>query len=311
MPAPLRLEAAAGGYNGRLPPLEFHGVFAEITTPFDHAGEIYRAKIRHNIGRLNRTRLSGCVVGGGWGEGALLSSAERVRLWREAAEQAEDERAVLAAVGGCGVAEARALCAEAAEAGCRAVLLAAPDLSRTAPSSGNAGLFFRAVADKAALPLVIDAALGGKNALAVDEIARLAAHPGIGGALVSAEDPVAIQVLCAKAGSGFAVLVRGIRLMDACLAAGACAAVSAMAAAVPFHCLSIEEAVRTREFDAARELIDAARELDALLAAHGAPALKHALDLRGHYGGAPRLPLLPLPAELQRSIAAAMRELAG
>lgn len=294
-----------------MPALEFHGVFAAVTTPFDHLGEVYRAKLRHNLSRLNRTRLCGYVVGGDWGEGALLSSAERIRLWREAAAQAADGRAVLAAVGGCGVAEALALCAEAAKAGCRAVLLAAPDLPQAASSPGSAGLFFRAVADRAALPLVIDAPLDGKNALSAGEIARLAAHPGIGGALVSAGGPAEIRELCGKAGPDFAVLVRGIRSMDACLAAGACATVSAMAAAVPFHCLSIEEAVRTREIDAARELIAAARGLDALLAMHGAPALKHALDLRGYYGGIPRLPLLPLPAELQQSVAAAMRELAG
>ncbi len=294
-----------------MPPLEFHGVFAAVATPFDHLGEIYRAKVRHNVGRLNRTRLCGYVVGGDWGEGALLSSAERILLWKEVAAQADDGRAVLAAVGGCGVAEARALCAEAAKAGCRAVLLAAPDLSAVAPSCDSAGLFFRAVADQAELPLVIDTALDGEGGLPAGEIARLAAHPAIGGALVSSEVPAAVQELCGQVGSEFPVLIRNFRLMDACLAAGACAAVLAMAAAVPFYCLSIEEAVRTREFDAARKLIAAALELDALLTAHGAPALKHALDLRGYYGGIPRLPLLRLPGSVERSVEAAIRELAG
>ena len=305
-----RAAARAGGYNGPLPPLELRGVFAPVATPFDHRGEIYRAKVRHNVSRLDRTRLSGYVVGGDWGEGALLSSAERIGLWQETAAQAADGRAVLAAVGGCGVAEARALCAEAARAGCRAVLLAAPDLSRTAPSCSGAGLFFRAVADRAELPLVIDAALGERG-LPAGEIARLAAHPGIGGALVASEDAAAVQELCGRVGPGFAVLIRSIRLMADCLTAGACAVVPALAAAVPFYCLSIEEAVRTREIDAARQLIAAALDLDALLAEHGAPALKHALDLRGYYGGIPRLPLLRLSAGAQRSVAAAGRELVG
>ncbi len=291
--------------------LKFNGVFAAVATPFDHRGEIYWAKVRHNASQLNRTRLSGYVAGGVWGEGALLSAAERIRLWQETAAQAAEGRAVLAAVGGCGVAEARALCAQAAKAGCRAVLLAAPDLSAAAPSSNSAGLFFRAVADGAELPLVIDAALDSKHGLPAGEIARLAAHPRIGGVLAAGEDPAAAHELCARVGPEFPVLVRGIRLIEPCLPRGACAAVSAMAAAVPFYCLSIEEAVRTREYAAARELAAAALDFDALLAEHGVPALKHALDLRGYYGGVPRLPLLRLPRALQQSVAAAMRRLAG
>ncbi len=263
------------------------------------------------MSRLNRTKLSGYVVGGDWGEGALLSSAERIRLWKETAAQAADGRAVLAAVGGCGVLEARDLCAEAAKAGCRAVLLTAPNLSAMAPSCDSAGLFFRAVADKAELPLVIEAALDGKDGMSGNEIARLAAHPGIGGALVSSEDPTVVHELCSKVRPEFPVLIRSIRLMQSCLGKGACAVVLAMAAVVPFYCLSIEEAIRTRELDAARELTAAALDLDALLTEHGVPALKHTLDLRGYYGGIPRLPLLRLPGGLERSVEAAVRELAG
>jgi len=38
----------------------------------------------------------------------------------------------------------------------------------------------------------------------------------------------------------------------------------------------------------------------------GIPAIKHALDLNGYYGGFPRLPLLPLSAAQKAEVASLM-----
>ena len=291
--------------------MEFRGVFASITTPFDHLGEIYWAKVRHNLGRLERTTLSGYVVGDRWGEGLLLSSAETVRLWKEVVSQAAEKRSVLAAISNRGVNEGRALCSEAAAVGCQAVLIQAPDVSEMAPFADSAALFFRSVADAASLPVVIDVALGGADGLTVAEIVALAAHPRISGALVSSDDPVGVNALTQEVGAQFAVMVRGVKLMEPCLSAGARAVVTAVASAVPFYCLSIEEAIRTRELEAARELSATAMEFEGVLNKYGVPALKHALDLRGCYGGIPRLPLLRLPSEIEGSVEASILELAS
>jgi len=50
-----------------------------------------------------------------------------------------------------------------------------------------------------------------------------------------------------------------------------------------------------------------------LLAAtkYGIPGLKYAMDLNGHYGGPPRLPLAPPSLEAQAEIAAAFGEIKG
>ncbi len=291
--------------------MEFRGVFASLTTPFDHLGEIYWSKVHHNLARLGRTTLSGYVVGDRWGEGLLLSSTELARLWKEVVSQAGAERSVLAAIGNRGVAECRAMSSEAAAAGCDAVLLRAPDVSHISPSADPAGLFFRSIADSASLPVLIDVALNKEGGLAVGEIIELATHPKIGAALVSSDDATAVNELIQEVGADFQVMVRGVELMEPCLSAGACAVVTAMAAAAPFYCLSIEEAIRTRELEAARELSATAMEFDGLLRQYAVPALKHALDLHGYYGGVPRLPILRLPRELERSVEASIRELAS
>jgi len=48
--------------------MKLSGIFAAITTPFDHNGDIYRTKIEHNLSRWNATTLAGYVVGSSTGE---------------------------------------------------------------------------------------------------------------------------------------------------------------------------------------------------------------------------------------------------
>ena len=52
--------------------MKLQGIFAEITTPFDHKGDIYKTKVEHNVEKWNRTTLAGYVVCGRAGEGELL-----------------------------------------------------------------------------------------------------------------------------------------------------------------------------------------------------------------------------------------------
>ena len=44
--------------------MKLQGIFPPITTPFDHKGDIYAAKLQHNIEKWNRTALAGYVVMG-------------------------------------------------------------------------------------------------------------------------------------------------------------------------------------------------------------------------------------------------------
>ena len=65
--------------------MKLQGIFIDTTTPFDHSGDLYRVKIEHNIGKWNQTSVTGYVIGGFTGEGALLAAEEKSELWRIAA----------------------------------------------------------------------------------------------------------------------------------------------------------------------------------------------------------------------------------
>jgi 4-hydroxy-2-oxoglutarate aldolase len=93
---------------------------------------------------------------------------------------------------------------------------------------------------------------------------------------------------------------------------GAAFAFSHYAAAAPYSCLTIEEAVRKREYEAAEDWqARIARAQDLVTRAYGIPGLKHALDYNGYFGGACRLPYPVLPRAAQIEIEEALHGLRG
>ncbi len=95
-------------------------------------------------------------------------------------------------------------------------------------------------------------------------------------------------------------------------AAGAAAAIVEFANAAPYAAISIWEAHRTREFDAAldwQKRIASAVEL--VTAKYGPAGLKYAMDLNGYYGGPPRLPLVGLTPTAKKEIEIAFDGIKG
>lgn len=291
--------------------MRFRGIYAPLATPFDFRGKIYWSKLDYNISQLLRTSLSGFLLTDRWGEAPLLSSAEKTRLWKRACGQAGDKALVMPTVSGCGVSEARALVAAAASAGCSVALVEAPDVEALAPGTRHAETFFRSVADSSELPLLVGTRLGGSAGVAPERMGSLATHPSITGAVVEAHSAEALAVASRLCGRNFSIISRDFPAAAASLAGGACAAAPAIAAIVPFFALSIEEAVRTREHVAARDLTQRALDLDRLLQSHGVPAFKHALDQRSFYGGPARLPLPPVDAAAREAVSRSMHGLAS
>jgi 4-hydroxy-2-oxoglutarate aldolase len=88
--------------------------------------------------------------------------------------------------------------------------------------------------------------------------------------------------------------------------------VLAFANAAPYATITIWEAHRTREVDAAKDWQNRIlRAAQLVTVKYGIPGLKHAMDLNGYYGGPPRLPLtVPCPAA-KAEIEQAFRDLRG
>jgi 4-hydroxy-2-oxoglutarate aldolase len=90
---------------------------------------------------------------------------------------------------------------------------------------------------------------------------------------------------------------------------GADGAILAVADAAPELCVEIFELFGAGRKDEARRLqLELIPLNKALVEVYGIAGLKHALDLRGYYGGPARLPLLPIEDKGRAEIAALLKE---
>lgn len=292
--------------------MKLQGIFPALTTCFDHDGNLYKNKVIHNIERLNQVALSGYVVCGSTGETPLLSVPERIRLMEWVREASAEGKILIAGVGAESVHETAELSNRAGSLGFDAALVLTPFYYRNQMHRPETqALFFRAVADRSKLPLLlynIPQVTG--YALPVDTIAALSHHPNIIGMKDSSGDLEKQAEAIRAVRPGFQILTGAGTSIAEALHNGACGAILAIANALPYVCLTVWEAYRMREHEAARDwqsrLVPAAR---LIASAHGIPGLKYAMDLNGYYGGPPRLPLIPPSAEAKIEIEAAFNGL--
>src|SRR5258708_3815154 len=106
--------------------MDFHGVFAPLTTPFADDGSLALDRLRTNIARYNATRLAGYLLTGSTGEAVLLSMNEIERVWAAAVEAAAPRRILLAGTGAESTAEAIERTNRAAALGYHAALVKTP-----------------------------------------------------------------------------------------------------------------------------------------------------------------------------------------
>ena len=136
--------------------MKLQGIFPPITTPFDHAGNLYLAKVQHNVERWNRTSLAGYVVCGSTGEDVFLSTEEKFTLWEMVAKHAAPEKMLIVGSGMESVKETICLTNRAAEMGYKAALVRTPHYFKnqmTQPETQM--LYYRAVADQAKIPVLL------------------------------------------------------------------------------------------------------------------------------------------------------------
>lgn len=301
--------------------MKLQGMFALAATPFDHTGAIYRTKVQHNFAKWRRTSLSGFIVGSLCGEGPLLADAEKVELLKIAAAStgkapgaAENSVALIGDVSQEGVHGAVALARAMAEAGAHAVISRAPHEYRFLPNAAEFPLlYFRALADQSPVPVVIhNAPIETEVDLSATAIAKLAQHPNIVGVVESGTPVSRVQEIRALAGKDFSILAGTEGQVWESLRAGANGAALAFANVAPYATIAIWEAFRTREEEAGVDWQGRIAHPAILVTdLHGAPGLKHAMDLNGYYGGPPRLPFSTPGATAKQEIEEAFRDLKG
>jgi 4-hydroxy-2-oxoglutarate aldolase len=131
------------------------GIFPPITTPFYPDGEVYYKKIESNVERYSRTPVAGIVVQGSTGEAILLSDQERRDVLKAAIAAAAPHKVMVAGTGIESAQETLRLTEYAAELGYDVAMVRTPHYYKKQMLPANLLAFYRTVADRSPLPIVI------------------------------------------------------------------------------------------------------------------------------------------------------------
>jgi len=158
------------------------GIFPPITTPFHPDGKIYFKKLEHNVERYSKTPVAGIVVLGSTGEAIMLSDEERREVLKTARAAATPNKVLVAGTGIESAIETLKLTEHAAELGYDVAMVRTPHYFKGQMKPANMLAFYRTVADRSPLPVIIynfPQATGYD--IPVEVVVELADHPNLVG----------------------------------------------------------------------------------------------------------------------------------
>jgi dihydrodipicolinate synthase/N-acetylneuraminate lyase len=132
-----------------------HGILPPVTTPFYPDGNVYFKKLESNVERYSRTPCAGIVVLGSTGEAILLSDQERRDVLKSAREAAAPSKVLIAGTGIESAIETLRLTEYAAELGYDIAMVRTPHYYKKQMQAASILAFYRTVADRSALPVII------------------------------------------------------------------------------------------------------------------------------------------------------------
>jgi len=131
------------------------GIFPPVTTPFYPEGNVYYKKLETNVERYSRTPVAGIVALGSTAEAILLSDEERRQVLKTTIEVAGSEKVLIAGTGIESAHQTLALTEYAAELGYDVAMVRTPHYYKGQMRPANMLAFYRTVADRSPLPVII------------------------------------------------------------------------------------------------------------------------------------------------------------
>jgi len=157
-----------------------HGIFPPITTPFYADGRVYLKKLEHNVEHYSRTPVAGIVVLGSTGEAVMLSDEEKREALKTAREACAPHKVLIAGTGAESAVETLRATEYAAGLGYDVALVRTPHYYRPQMQPANILAFYRTVADRSPIPVMIySVPVFTKYDMPAELVIELADHPNI------------------------------------------------------------------------------------------------------------------------------------
>ena len=273
----------------------WHGILTATATPFKANLDVDFEKYAEHVQWLAANGTHGVVPNGSLGEYQVLTADERGKMLETALAAAPEGFHVVAGVGAYGAYESRRWAEHAAERGAGAVMLLPPNAYRA--NDDEVVAHYKEVA-KVGIPIVaynnpfdtrvdLNPDLVGRIADAVPEVVAIKEFSG---------DVKRVWQIHQRA-PRIEVLVGADDVLLELSTAGIVGWIAGFPNAMPAESLELYNLVTSGEYAAAAPMYAAVHDLfnwDSKK--EFIQAIKLAMDILGRYGGATRLPRLPLPA---------------
>jgi 4-hydroxy-2-oxoglutarate aldolase len=165
------------------------GIFPPVTTPLYPDGNVYFKKLESNVERYSRTPAAGIVVLGSTGEAIMLSDQERRDVLKSAREAAAPHKVLIAGTGIESAIETLRLTEYAAELGYDVAMVRTPHYYKKQMQPANILAFYRTVADRSPLPIIIyNLPQATGYDMPAELVIELAEHPNLIGIKESSGD---------------------------------------------------------------------------------------------------------------------------
>ena len=132
---------------------DLKGYFVPIFTPFNRDGSVDEQAMRDNIAYLVREGIHGITLTGSFGEFPLLSSEERIHLYKVAVDAVQGRCAVVAGTAHASTAETIRLSRAAQDVGVDGIMVIPPYY--LLPSERDSVAHFRQVAEAVSVQITI------------------------------------------------------------------------------------------------------------------------------------------------------------
>ena len=284
--------------------VSLRGVFTPIVTPFDERGQVAHDKLEFNLGKWNKTGLSGYIVLGSNGEWVYLNEQEKVDVLKTARQVIPKDKLMIAGTASESTVNTIVLTEEAAEIGADAAIIINPSYYKSQMTVPVLVNHYRVIADASPIPIMVynlPPATGID--LSADLLVELSQHPNIIGVKDTSGNMPKMGETIRRADPSFHVVSGSANFFYPSLAIGVTGGILALANVAPDQSVEMFRLFNAGEIERGRALHLRMLPVNlAITSRFGISGLKAALDMVGFYGGLPRLPLLPLDNERREEV---------
>lgn len=272
------------------------GIFPSITTPF--AGDdIDYEQLACNIQKYNEIDLGGYMILGGNGEYLGLTPDETRKVVETIAAATTPGRTIVAGVGRESAEATIDFIRSIADMPIGIASIITPYYFAKQMHAENLIAYFTKIADNSPIPVLIynSPAYAAGVEISPEVIGQLCCHENIVGMKNSSLRPISEYIQAIPPGEDFHFHSGKAARCFEDLQSGAVGATLSMAIYLPELCSALYRLFRQGRMDEAQKVNETIQSYNKIgLSQYGVAGVKYGMDLRGYFGGDPRLPLLPM-----------------